>query len=96
LPAYANGGLIGRARSPGQSAPASWMAAQSAAQSGTQSAASGAAQEVALTVSVEGARGNAEIAEMVERGIRAGIEAWSRQGLPTRLRQIKADPRRMS
>ena len=98
LPAYADGGLIGRARSPGQSAPASWMAAQSAAQSGIQSAASGApaaAQEVALTVSVEGARGNAEIAEMVERGIRAGIEAWSRQGLPTRLRQINADPRNL-
>lgn len=89
--AFANGGMIGGGA--GGSLPSGWLNAQSQAQS---QGSAGGAREMALTVNVEGARGNSEIMEMVERGVRGGIESFSRTGLPARVRQINADPRRMS
>jgi hypothetical protein len=48
-----------------------------------------------LTVRVEGARGNAEIEQMVRQGVTAGLRAHDRDVLPSRVRQVKADPRRL-
>ena len=81
-PAFATGGRIGGA------APASWQRVMAESRGGS--------RDLALTVNVEGARGNAEIMDMVERGVRGGIETFSRSGLPVRVRQINADPRRVS
>lgn len=86
-PRFADGGRIGG------SAPSGWLRGLTASQTAPAPAET---REIALTVNVEGARGNGEIMEMVERGVRGGIEAFSRTGLPARVRQINANPRRMS
>lgn len=45
-----------------------------------------------VNVHVSGARGNAEIQEMVERGVRSGLSQYD-QTLPTRVQKILIDPR---
>lgn len=59
---------------------------------GPSMARSGAAQ---ININVSGARGNAEIESMVARGVRSGIAQYDRQALPTRIKQISADGRRI-
>lgn len=54
----------------------------------------GAGGAMAITVNVEGARGNAEIEEMVSRGVRQGLSAYD-QNLPARVRKISGDERFM-
>lgn len=49
---------------------------------------------LAITVNVQGARGNAEIEEMVSRGVRQGLGAYD-QSLPARVRAIRGDERFM-
>ncbi|MBC7156491.1 MAG: hypothetical protein H5U20_03130 [Rhodobacteraceae bacterium] len=49
---------------------------------------------MAVTVRVDGARGNREIEDTVTQGVRAGLEQYDR-GLATRVRQISADPGRV-
>lgn len=46
-----------------------------------------------LRVSVSGARGNAEIEEMVRRGVSAGLSSYDADVLPARVGQIANDPR---
>ena len=48
---------------------------------------------MSLTVNVNGARGNAEIEQMVHRGVAAGLGQYDRV-LPARFDQIRRDPRR--
>jgi len=49
--------------------------------------------QVDINVNVSGARGNKEVAEMVAVGVRQGLDQFSRQALPLRVRQIQQDPR---
>lgn len=51
----------------------------------------GAGGAMTITVNVQGARGNAEIEEMVSRGVRQGLGAYD-QSLPGRIRRINRDP----
>ncbi|MER9854542.1 MULTISPECIES: phage tail length tape measure family protein [unclassified Mesorhizobium] len=46
-----------------------------------------------LRVDVSGARGNAEIQEMVRQGVEAGLDQYDTYALPARVNQIAADPR---
>lgn len=48
---------------------------------------------ITITVDVSGARGNAEIMEMVVSGVKAGLGAYD-QALPTKVARISAAPRR--
>lgn len=61
--------------------------------SGGRGAASGARGPVNMVIDVRGARGNAEIEEMVQRGIRAGLEQYDRSVLPLSYRRIRDDDR---
>jgi tape measure domain-containing protein len=49
---------------------------------------SGASQPVQITVRVEGARGNAEIQQMVAAGVSQGLKGYDRQ-LPNRMQEIQ-------
>lgn len=49
-----------------------------------------------VTVNVAGARGNAEIQEMVQAGVRQGLEQYDRTVLPRSVAAIQKDPRRIS
>ena len=53
---------------------------------------SGPANPVAITVQVTGARGNAEIRQMVEAGVTQGLRAYDAQ-LADRVARLGADPR---
>ena len=48
-----------------------------------------------INVHVSGARGNAEITEMVRTGVSQGLEQYDRVQLPRRVGQIRNDPRRV-
>jgi hypothetical protein len=48
-----------------------------------------------VNVQVSGARGNTEIADMVDQGVRRGISQFDRQVLPRRVGQINRDPRKV-
>ena len=50
---------------------------------------------VAITVDVSGARGNSEIMDMVEAGVRQGLEQYDRSVLPRSVQAISRDPRRI-
>lgn len=50
---------------------------------------------MSINVNVSGARGNAEIQQMVAQGVQQGISAYDRQALPRRVRQVSADKRRI-
>ncbi|MGN6146875.1 MAG: tape measure protein [Mesorhizobium sp.] len=50
-------------------------------------------QQVTIRVDVTGARGNQEIETMVQKGVSAGIDEFSRKRLPGRMQQIQMDPR---
>ncbi len=55
--------------------------------------------EIAITVNVTGARGNAEIEQMVQSGVRSGVQqalgAYDREVLPVRIKQINSDGRKI-
>lgn len=51
--------------------------------------------EMNVNVSVTGARGNTEISQMVEQGVKRGISQFDRQVLPLRVGQISRDPRKV-
>lgn len=53
----------------------------------------GGSREMAINVNVAGARGNSEIAAMVQEGVRQGLAAYD-QALPSRVARISGDPRR--
>ena len=59
------------------------------------SAGAGGRDVVAIHIQVQGARGNAEIREMVEQGVATGLGAYDKEILPRRLGQIAADRRRI-
>lgn len=61
----------------------------------TQRMMSGGSGPVTIAVTVNGARGNSEIQEMVYAGVRQGIEQYDRTGLPRGVRRVNADPRRI-
>lgn len=50
---------------------------------------------LAISIQVNGARGNAEITDMVERGVRQGLQEYDRSVLPRSVAQINRDPRRI-
>jgi hypothetical protein len=58
-------------------------------------AAGGGASAVTIAVQVSGARGNAEITEMVQSGVRQGLQHYDRAVLPRSVQQIQRDPRRI-
>ena len=58
-------------------------------------AASGGGGSVNINVSVSGARGNSEISEMVQNGVRQGLQHYDRSVLPRSVKQINSDPRRI-
>ena len=62
---------------------------------GAPSAGAGGREAVEIHVHVQGARGNAEIREMVEQGVATGLGAYDKEILPRRLGQIAADRRRI-
>ncbi|MEH6834806.1 hypothetical protein [Falsihalocynthiibacter arcticus] len=53
----------------------------------------GGNSSVSINVDVTGARGNAEIQEMVSSGVSAGLRQYDSQVLPKRVNQISTDPR---
>ncbi|MEY8143015.1 hypothetical protein [Falsihalocynthiibacter sp. CO-5D18] len=53
----------------------------------------GGNSSVSIHVDVTGARGNAEIQEMVSSGVSAGLRQYDSQVLPKRVNQISTDPR---
>lgn len=55
----------------------------------------GRAGPVQISINVSGARGNAEIREMVSQGVRTGLGEYDRSVLPGRVQQIGRDPRKM-
>jgi hypothetical protein len=55
--------------------------------------AGGGAGEVNININVTGARGNAEIQEMVSSGVRQGLSSYDK-ALPTRVQSIQANPRK--
>lgn len=57
------------------------------------SAASGG--DVNINVNVSGARGNAEISDMVQKGVTAGLRQYDAAVLPRRIRQVSNDPRKV-
>jgi hypothetical protein len=61
---------------------------------GMKSGGGGAPQAVNINVNVSGARGNQEIQQMVASGVSQGIDEFSRKGLPVRIKQVNADPRK--
>jgi len=50
---------------------------------------------VDININVAGARGNQEIMQMVGEGVRHGLDQFSRQTLPVRVREIRQDPRKL-
>ena len=50
---------------------------------------------VAININVSGARGNSEVSDMVEAGVRQGLQEYDRLVLPRRIGQVRADPRRI-
>lgn len=56
----------------------------------------GGARDLSINVTVNGARGNSEITEMVRQGVRQGIGEFDRAVLPRRVNQISRDPRKVS
>ncbi|MDF3390203.1 hypothetical protein [Sulfitobacter sp. Ks16] len=64
-------------------------------QGGGGGAASGGGGSVSIHVSVSGARGNSEISEMVQAGVRQGLQHYDRSVLPRSVKQINSDPRRI-
>ncbi|QBR35410.1 hypothetical protein ETW23_03900 [Leisingera sp. NJS201] len=50
---------------------------------------------VNINVKVSGARGNSEIRDMVETGVRQGLQHYDRKQLPLSVQQINNDPRRI-
>lgn len=50
---------------------------------------------VQINVNVSGARGNSEISEMVQAGVRQGLEHYDRSVLPRSVQKVKRDPRRI-
>ena len=53
----------------------------------------GGLSSLTVNVDVSGARGNAEIEEMVRRGVSAGLSSYDADVLPARVGQIANDPR---
>lgn len=51
----------------------------------------GSSEPGTIAINVSGARGNAEIADMVQQGVTAGLKAYNKQ-LPYRIKQINANP----
>lgn len=51
---------------------------------------------MAISVTVNGARGNSEIQDMVFAGVRQGLEQYDRSILPRSIRRAGRDPRRVS
>jgi len=58
-------------------------------------ASGGGGGSVNINVSVSGARGNSEISEMVQNGVRQGLQHYDRSVLPRSVKQINSDPRRI-
>ena len=56
----------------------------------------GGPTSMTISVHVSGARGNAEITEMVEAGVKRGLSNYDRQQLPASVKRISRDPRRMN
>ncbi|MDE4059774.1 hypothetical protein [Phaeobacter gallaeciensis] len=50
---------------------------------------------VNITIQVSGARGNSEITEMVQTGVRQGLQEYDRSVLPRSVQKINSDPRRI-
>lgn len=50
---------------------------------------------VDINVNVSGARGNSEISEMVQSGVRQGLQEYDRTVLPRSVQKIQSDPRRL-
>jgi hypothetical protein len=59
-------------------------------------ASGGGTASVNINVNVTGARGNSEVQEMVQRGVRQGLQEYDRKALPRRVQEINSDPRRIS
>lgn len=57
------------------------------------SSASSAPQDVRIAIDVSGARGNAEIMEMVGQGVREGLRQYDREGGPSMVKRVVNDPR---
>lgn len=53
-----------------------------------------AADKVNIKVEVNGARGNSEIMDMVQAGVRQGLGHYDRRVLPRRVQEVNRDPRR--
>lgn len=62
---------------------------------GQKIAARSGAQSVQIMIDVTGARGNAEIEEMVQTGVARGLKEYDRTVLPGSVRKINGDPRRL-
>lgn len=69
--------------------------AQAALASAAGGGGGGRAGPVQISINVSGARGNAEIREMVSQGVRTGLGEYDRSVLPGRVQQIGRDPRKM-
>ena len=57
---------------------------------------SGGPASMTINVNVSGARGNKEISDMVETGLRRGLSDYDRTQLPTSVKRISRDARRVS
>ena len=49
--------------------------------------------QIIINIDVTGARGNTEIMEAVQEGIRLGLEEYDREVLPGRVSEISQNPR---
>lgn len=58
-------------------------------------ASAGASGPVNINVTVSGARGNQEVQEMVQAGVRQGLQEYDRRVLPRRVSSVNKDPRRI-
>lgn len=56
---------------------------------------SGGSGGVSINIAVSGARGNSEIVEMVQTGVRQGLREYDRSVLPRSVQKINNDPRRI-
>ncbi|MCC0013868.1 MAG: hypothetical protein H6881_08320 [Rhodobiaceae bacterium] len=64
-----------------------------AANNNARPATNGQPQPVEINVNVSGARGNAEIKEMVNQGVAAGLKQYDAKALPGRVVQVSKNPR---
>lgn len=102
VPSFSGGGNTGSApRSGGLDGQGGFLAMLHPQESvidhakGGSGAPAGGGGVMSINVHVSGARGNAEITEMVNNGVRQGLSEYDRSVLPRRVTQISKDPRKV-